>query len=374
MSLSFLGLLLLAPITAQPPANGVLRAGMASDSCTLRSCIYQLDHGSTNTQHGSPFGGEVCWMLMFNTTWFGSPSDQITHVGTAWGGFQPGNAVPNGTPGTVYVWDELDDDGDPRTGMMQLVIEDEIMVANVDTDIVNFIALDALANVDGVFFVGISVSNPTFFFPAPGDGGHMEGCSVGWLTGSTTPGGFDPIDLHSPSNWDLTNVGAYWLVRAASVNTRGTLFCAGDGSGSSCPCGNESPSTVFGGCSNSTGLGGALSLTGTDSVGSDDLSFIGANLIPGKAALLFVGLEALSNGDGFLFGDGLRCVGIQVVRLGLKLPNSSGRALWGPGLQSTGSWVPGDTRRFQVWYRDPVGGPCGSGFNLTNGVEIEFGI
>jgi len=32
--------------------------------------------------------------------------------------------------------------------------------------------------------------------------------------------------------------------------------------------------------------------------------------------------------------------------------------------------VPGDVlRRFQVWYRDLVG-PCGSGFNPTNGVEV----
>jgi hypothetical protein len=34
--------------------------------------------------------------------------------------------------------------------------------------------------------------------------------------------------------------------------------------------------------------------------------------------------------------------------------------------------VTGDTRRFQVWYRDPVGGPCGSAFNLTQGVEVSF--
>ena len=38
----------------------------------------------------------------------------------------------------------------------------------------------------------------------------------------------------------------------------------------------------------------------------------------------------------------------------------------------SGGWSSGDTRYFQVWYRDPIGGPCGSGFNLTSGVEATF--
>ena len=31
---------------------------------------------------------------------------------------------------------------------------------------------------------------------------------------------------------------------------------------------------------------------------------------------------------------------------------------------------PADTRYFQLWYRDPLGGL--SGFNLSNGLEITF--
>jgi hypothetical protein len=37
-----------------------------------------------------------------------------------------------------------------------------------------------------------------------------------------------------------------------------------------------------------------------------------------------------------------------------------------------GGWISGDTRYFQTWYRDPSGGPCGAGFNLTNGMELTF--
>jgi hypothetical protein len=34
--------------------------------------------------------------------------------------------------------------------------------------------------------------------------------------------------------------------------------------------------------------------------------------------------------------------------------------------------LPGDIRRYQAWFRDPFGGPCGSGFNLSNGYEIVW--
>lgn len=346
----------------------------SGSDCDPRACIYQRDYGATNSQQGTVGGGELCWMQEFDTRDFESPGDQITHVGTAWGGSSfPGNAVPNGTRASVYIWDELDDDSDPRTGAMLLVFEGEISVANVDTDIVNYVDLQALVDVDKVFYVGVSVSNATAFFPAPGDGGHVENCPTGWLTGSATQGGFDPVDIHAPSNYDLYNSGSYYLTRAVGVSNPGSFFCGGDGSGNACPCGNESSDTVYGGCSNSTGLGGTLTLTGTAAIGSDDLVLIGSNLISGQTALLFVGLEALANGHGVPFGDGLRCVGTQVTRLGLKLPDSLGRALWGPGLQPNGHWFPGDTRWFQSWYRDPIAGPCGSGFNLTNGVEVEFG-
>jgi hypothetical protein len=34
--------------------------------------------------------------------------------------------------------------------------------------------------------------------------------------------------------------------------------------------------------------------------------------------------------------------------------------------------VPGDVKRYQIWYRDPQGSPCGAQFNLSNGMEIVW--
>jgi len=154
------------------------------------------------------------------------------------------------------------------------------------------------------------------------------------------------------------------------VNLLGTPYCFGDGSASTCPCGNSGSAGE--GCANSSGAGAALEGTGTASASADDLAFTAAALLPGQPALLFAGLNAVNNGDGVVFGDGLRCAGGSVVRLGVRQPDAGGQAIWGPGLGVQGGWSAGDTRRFQVWYRDPVGGPCGTGFNLTHGFEVTF--
>lgn len=148
--------------------------------------------------------------------------------------------------------------------------------------------------------------------------------------------------------------------------------CAGDGSAVTCPCGNNSETGADQGCLNSTGLGSPILAGGSPRVSSDAFRVHSCHLRPGQPALLFVGQNLINGGNGIPFGDGLRCAGGSVVRLGVKTPNAAGIASWGPGLGVPGGWAAGDVRYFQVWYRDPSGSPCGAGFNTSSALQVQF--
>ena len=147
-----------------------------------------------------------------------------------------------------------------------------------------------------------------------------------------------------------------------------TGFCAGDGTAGACPCGNDGVNGA--GCANSSGIGALLTGTGSASIAIDHLELTATGLPPGQTALLFQGSDALGGSAGLLFGDGLRCAGHQVIRLHTEVADASGGVSFPTGLAAAGGWNAGDTRRFQVWYGDPVGSPCAAGFNTTNGVEV----
>lgn len=149
-----------------------------------------------------------------------------------------------------------------------------------------------------------------------------------------------------------------------------TAYCFGDGSGTACPCGNNGAAGE--GCANSSGAGASLTVSGSGSVSADDLGFSASGLLAAQPALLFSADNSVAGGAGTIFGDGLRCAGGNVKRLGVVQPDANGDASWSSGMAQAGGWSSGDTRRMQVWYRDPAGGPCASGFNLTHAREVVF--
>jgi hypothetical protein len=229
---------------------------------------------------------------------------------------------------------------------------------------------------------------PSLVVDTPGDGdgdGDRDLADFQALQVAFT--GFGPAALEFPANlsdldgdddvdWVDVEEFTFWMSGPARHDVmmhppeRGPLaFCAGTGAHSACPCGNEASE---GGCANSTGAGAVLLCTGTSSASADDL-VAGVTGVPGgQPVLLFSGENAVEGGSGAAFGDGLRCVGGDVRRLGVGIADGAGRAFWGPDLGGAGGWERGDVRRLQAWYRDPAGSPCGGGFNLSNGLEVRF--
>ena len=150
----------------------------------------------------------------------------------------------------------------------------------------------------------------------------------------------------------------------------GATYCTGDGSSIVCPCGN--PGGSDSGCANGTGSGAALSSTGTNSVGAADFSLIATHLVPNEPGLYFQGNNATANGAGLHFGDGIRCAGGGVIRLQTRFADANGESHTSANIITLGGVAVGDTKRYQLWYRDPALSPCGAQFNLSNGYEVTW--
>jgi YVTN family beta-propeller protein len=152
-------------------------------------------------------------------------------------------------------------------------------------------------------------------------------------------------------------------------------FCSGDGSGTACPCGNAGAAGQ--GCANSINPSGArLSAVGGSSIATDSMQLRGSGM-PNAAALYFQGTAQSSGGLGSTFGDGLRCAAGTIVRLGTKTnaagtsryPETGDASISVRGLVTT----PG-TRTYQVWYRNSASFCTPATFNLSNGVQIAWGL
>jgi hypothetical protein len=146
-------------------------------------------------------------------------------------------------------------------------------------------------------------------------------------------------------------------------------FCFGDGTGTACPCGNNSTPGNNEGCLNSLGTGATLTTSGTGSVSTDTLVLTG-NGMPDSSALYFQGTTQQGGGAGAAFGDGKRCAGGSVIRLGTKV-NSLGSSQYPVGadqpISVRGACNAGDVRTYQIWYRNAAAFCTANTFNLSNG-------
>jgi hypothetical protein len=150
-------------------------------------------------------------------------------------------------------------------------------------------------------------------------------------------------------------------------------FCFGDGTGAACPCGNNGATGQ--GCANSVhGTGATLASTGAAST-LDDSLILQTSGMPGNATCVF--LQGTTAGSAVVFGDGLRCVGGTLIRLGVK--TASGGSASYPGVGdlpvSVKGAVPtnGGMRAYQAWYRDNDATFCTSAtFNISSGLIVNW--
>jgi hypothetical protein len=159
-----------------------------------------------------------------------------------------------------------------------------------------------------------------------------------------------------------------------------TSFCFGNGSlATACPCANSGMPGR--GCQNSSGSGGAL-LTAAGETAPDSVVLTSSNELPHPLSIFLQG--TIDNTSGIVFGDGVRCVSGALRRLYTKnaADGTASAPVQGDASITARSAALGDpitagqTRSYQVYYRDPVQGFCpyppGDTFNVSNAVRIGW--
>lgn len=140
-------------------------------------------------------------------------------------------------------------------------------------------------------------------------------------------------------------------------------------SNASSPC--PPPVPYCTGAPNSTGAGATISIQGSANVLTDDLVLVADQCPAQQPGVFFYGTGVISAP----FGDGNRCVGGTVFRLGsFAFVDAGGQAAHAVdygSLDPNGALAAGSSWNFQFWYRDlaVVGG---SAFNLTNAMTLRF--
>ena len=115
---------------------------------------------------------------------------------------------------------------------------------------------------------------------------------------------------------------------------------------------------------NSTGSPAHLSVTGSASVA--DANFVlGAEPVPNQPGIFYYGTTQIS----VPFGNGVRCVGGSVQRLGISFA-SGNRLTRQASAELILYGAVGLTRHFQAWFRDPQGG--GLSFNFSDASTITI--
>jgi len=168
------------------------------------------------------------------------------------------------------------------------------------------------------------------------------------------------------SNPDCNN---YHMEIETTLGSVGFDVCFGDGSSVPCPCSNDTPTSFFEGCKNSTGRGARLVGAGSTSVGTDNLVLSVTEAAPSMPGI-FVQGDFMG---GVPLKDGVFCLGNPTTRLSVVFTDANGECSSDFSVVTEGGVLPGQTRYYQYWYRDSGGGsPCGTGSNFSSGLRVDY--
>ncbi|MEM7515760.1 MAG: hypothetical protein AAF368_02395, partial [Planctomycetota bacterium] len=170
-----------------------------------------------------------------------------------------------------------------------------------------------------------------------------------------------------------------------------SMFCFGEGAANGacadCPCSNNAADGAIGGCLHSGGLSAEIQVSGVASAANDTLQFGVRQATPQTFAVLLSGAVALpAAGSCQAAGltdpilDGLRCVGSNLLRHGLRATDGSGNGTlpWGSTAGPAGGLVAdtgasvGQTRFFQTFFREASDQGCGTGIATANAVRVAI--
>jgi len=298
-----------------------------------------------NAPGGTPTGGQGCWLVTFDLA---NTTATFNLAGDC-------NGTYNNTASTdSFGWSWMQ--SIPTTGSDS----GPLMAGDPSGFFAN--SLVACGGIGG---------NTTFAGAGAGPGtgiGILDQMEIGG--GPTSPGcywfgGYSAANPYSAFYLQLQgDVGA--------AGNPGVAYCAGDGTGTACPCANTGAAGA--GCANSGGAGATMTGTGNGFFGVDTLAFDISGVPGAKPGLLLRANNQAAGGLGAAVGDGLICAVGGSQRSQVQLTDANGDATFsdfnGAGFGAVANV--GAATNFQFWYRDPMGGPCATGFNFTNAWSITY--
>ena len=196
----------LVPDECQADCN----ANSVPDSCELVGVSYAVDDG-TGEQFIGAGGGDMIWLNRFNVTTSGGT---INALSVAWGSF-----IPDGTPTSVLLYDDPNNDGDPVDAV--LVASAVVGSRNPGASTLTTVSIPPtfVGNLGDSFFVGAHITYPAEGYPG------MQDTSSGsrqrsWIA-VTGAGGINVNNLAATPPFLIDDAGypGNWLLRARAVGS-----------------------------------------------------------------------------------------------------------------------------------------------------------